>query len=80
MSARGTSVEQAAVRVTRALRRQARPAGAFDPSRYFRTTEALEFLNVRTPVVRAIGRDVARQHLEDWSVDDAVALTERARC
>lgn len=55
---------------------QARPLGEFDPSRYFRTTERLTFLNVRTPVVRAAGRAVAREHLRDWSRDDAVAFAE----
>ncbi len=55
---------------------QARPAGAFDPSRYFRTTEPLQFLNVRTPVVRALGRAVAGEHRDDWSVADALAFAD----
>ncbi len=54
----------------------ARPAGAFDPSRYFRTTEPLLFLNVRTPVVRAIGRSVASAHRHDWTIADALAFAD----
>jgi 3-methyladenine DNA glycosylase AlkD len=55
----------------------ARPPGAFDASRYFRTTVRLEFLNVRTPTVRALAKQVARQHQADWSIDDALAFAAR---
>jgi 3-methyladenine DNA glycosylase AlkD len=70
------SIVNAAAQVKRELRRQSRPAGEFDPSRYFRTTEALEFLNVRTPIVRALGRRIAREHRDRWTIDDAVAFTD----
>lgn len=70
------SVSDAAARAKRELEAQASPAGAFDASRYFRTTEALGFLNVRTPVVRALGKSIAKEHRESWSVDDAVAFAD----
>ena len=34
----------------------------FDPYRHFRTTERMAFLNVRTPIVRALCRQVGRDH------------------
>lgn len=68
------SVVTAAARVRRELERQARPAGSFDPSRYFRTTERLAFLNVPTPIVRALGREIAREHRDRWTIDDALAF------
>src|SRR5689334_10888459 len=71
--ARSVSIEIA--RVTRELNALATPASGFDPSRYFRSTERMQFLNVRTPIVRALGRHVARAHRDDWSLDDAVAFT-----
>jgi 3-methyladenine DNA glycosylase AlkD len=61
----------------RELTAQARPVGEFDPSRYFRTTEPLQFLNVRTAVVRSLGRAIAREHRDSWTIDDAVAFTGR---
>lgn len=57
-----------------ALASQARPAGDFNPARYFRTTEPMRFLNVRTPIVRALGRTVAREHRADWTVGEALAF------
>lgn len=69
-------VRQTAVRVRRELEAHARPAGAFDASRYFRTTEHLEFLNVRTAAVRALARQVAQEHRETWTVDDAIAFAD----
>lgn len=70
------SVRAAVARVRRELRQQARPAGEFDPSRYFRTTERMEFLNVRTPIVRALARQVAREHRSAWTLDDAVGFAD----
>jgi 3-methyladenine DNA glycosylase AlkD len=58
------------------LASQARPAGAFDPARYFRTTVPMAFYNVRTPVVRALGRRVAREHRADWTMDEAIACAD----
>lgn len=71
------SVGTAAQAAVAALVAQARPAGAFDASRYFRTSEPMSFLNVRTPIVRALGRTIARQHRGEWTVDDAVAFADR---
>lgn len=71
------SVEAAADGVRRELSAQARPPGAFDPSRYFRPSKPLQFLNVRTPVVRALARRVAREHRQAWTMDDALAFTAR---
>lgn len=77
MTRTSKSVADAAARAVRELTAQARPVGEFDPSRYFRTTEPLQFLNVRTPIVRALGRAIAREHRDSWTIDDAVAFTER---
>ena len=70
------SVMAAAARATRELEAQARPAGAFDPSRYFRTTEALGFLNVRTPIVRDLGKSIAKEHRDFWNVEDALRFAD----
>lgn len=71
------SVDGEAKQAVRTLTAQARPAGDFDPSRYFRATEHLEFLNVRTPVVRSLGREIARAHRDDWTIGDALAFADR---
>lgn len=55
------------------LSRLARPANTFDASRYFRGEHDLVFLNVGTPQVRALAREVVAAH-PDWSVDDAMAF------
>jgi 3-methyladenine DNA glycosylase AlkD len=60
----------------RALAAKARPAGTFDASRYFRGGGDLGFYNVGTPVVRAMGRAIARAHRDDWSIDQVVAFSE----
>jgi 3-methyladenine DNA glycosylase AlkD len=54
----------------------ARPVGEFDASRYFRGTRDLGFYNVGTSVVRSIGKRIAREHRDDWSLEDAVAFAE----
>ncbi len=77
MTRSGSAVDQAARVAIAAVTSQAQPAGGFDATRYFRTTEALQFLNVRTPIVRALGRAVAREHQQDWVVDDALAFADR---
>lgn len=74
--ARAKSVREAIAHVRRELQAQARPAGEFDPSRYFRTTERMEFLNVRTPIVRALARQVGRDHRTMWTLDDAVVFAD----
>ncbi len=77
MARAASSVVNAAKDAIAELTSQSRPAGDFDPSRYFRTTEPIEFLNVRTPVVRALGRRIAREHRQGWTVADAMAFAER---
>ncbi len=76
MARPASSVVKAAKLAVAELASQARPAGAFDPSRYFRTSEPIVFLNVRTPVVRALGRTLAREHRQEWVVDDALAFAD----
>ena len=58
------------------MKAHARPPGTFDASRYFRTTETLRFLNVGTPFVRALGKAIAREHRDLWSVRDALAFAD----
>ncbi len=59
---RRTTPAQAAREARRALARLARPAGAFDASRYFRDTAGLRFYNIGADRVRAHGaRDRAGQ-------------------
>lgn len=70
------SVVDAAARARRDLTRLARPAGDFNPSRYFRTTEPLRFLNVRTPLVRGVARQIAREHRDAWTIDEAIAFAD----
>lgn len=70
------SVDRAARRAIRELKAQTRPAGTFDASRYFRTTETLRFLNVRTPIVRALGKAIAREHRDLWTVRDALTFAD----
>lgn len=71
-----TSVRQAAARARRELLEQASPAGDFDPVRYFRAAGDFAFLNVRTPVVRRLGRDIAREHRHEWTLTDAVDFAD----
>jgi len=70
------AVAEAAVRAIRELTQLATPPGAFNPSRYFRPTVPLGFLNVRTPVVRALGRRLAREHRADWTLGEVVAFAD----
>ena len=69
-------MKEAADRARRELHAQASDAGGFDASRYFRTSESLGFLNVRTPIVRQLGKAIAREHRGDWTVKDATALAD----
>lgn len=52
----------------------ATPPGDFDPARYFRADGPIAFLNVRTPVVRALAREIAHARRDTWQVDDALAF------
>jgi 3-methyladenine DNA glycosylase AlkD len=67
---------QVAAAARRALAEKARPAGAFDASRYFRGAGDLGFYNVGTATVRAMGRAIAREHRDDWSLDQVIACAE----
>jgi 3-methyladenine DNA glycosylase AlkD len=71
---RVTTPAQAAREARRALARLARPAGAFDASRYFRDAGGLGFYNIGAHQVRAMAREIARNSQEAWSVDDACAF------
>src|SRR3954464_527516 len=75
MATRATPAAEAK-RAIRELKARARPVGEFDASRYFRTSERLAFLNVGTPVVRALGRSIAREHRDDWTVREALAFAD----
>jgi 3-methyladenine DNA glycosylase AlkD len=59
----------------RALARLARPAGAFDASRYFRGAHDLGFYNVGAATVRETARTIVRRH-PDWTLDDAMVFAE----
>jgi 3-methyladenine DNA glycosylase AlkD len=67
---------EAARDVRRELARLARPAGAFDASRYFRGTGRLGFYNVGTDRVRAMARAIARVHRDAWTLDEALAFAD----
>ncbi|HXW04443.1 MAG TPA: DNA alkylation repair protein [Vicinamibacterales bacterium] len=62
--------------ITNALRRLARPAGAFDAARYFRGEHGLRFHNVGTTAVRALARAIHAAHRATWTVDDAMGLAD----
>jgi len=78
MNARATqaSIAGEARNVKRALARLARPAGAFDASRYFRGEVDLGFYNVGTAGVRHMARDLHRLHRRDWSIDEATRFAD----
>lgn len=71
-----TSPARSAAEARRALKRMARPAGAFDASRYFRGGHDLGFYNVGTAAMRALARSIHAAHREEWSLDDAMAFAE----
>jgi 3-methyladenine DNA glycosylase AlkD len=72
--ARVTAPARAAARVRRQLATLARPAGAFDASRYFRAADDLGFLNVGTQAVRALGRAIAHEHRDAWGLRGTLAF------
>ena len=55
----------AAAAARRALKRLARPAGAFDARRYFRGTADLRFYNVGTAAMRKLARSIHAQHASE---------------
>ena len=69
-------VKRAVAEARRALARQARPAGAFDASRYFRGAVTLGFYNVGTRAVREMAKAIHRAHSDDWSITDALAFAD----
>jgi 3-methyladenine DNA glycosylase AlkD len=69
-------VRAAAVEARRALKRLARPAGAFDASRYFRGEPDLGFYNVGTAALRALARSIHLAHHDEWSVDEAMIFAD----
>jgi len=72
----GLTPEQAAARARRELAAMARPSGAFDAGRYFRSGTPLMFYNVGTQTVRHLARMLAREQRARWTVKDAVRLAE----
>ena len=61
-------------RIVRELKKLARPAGAFDASRYFRGAGDLGFYNVGTTAMRELARSIHASHRDAWSIEDAMAL------
>jgi 3-methyladenine DNA glycosylase AlkD len=61
----------------RALARHARPAGAFDATRYFRGGHDLQFFNAGTSTIRAIAKDIRRHTAGRWTLVDATRLAEQ---
>jgi 3-methyladenine DNA glycosylase AlkD len=70
------TVAAAAAEARRALRRLARPAGDFDPSRYFRGGHNLGFYNTGTGPMRALARDIHLAQRDRWSVTEAMAFAD----
>ena len=63
-------------RVSKALRKLARPHGSFDATRYFRGDHGLRFYNVGTPAMRSLARDIYIANRADWTVDDAMKFAD----
>jgi 3-methyladenine DNA glycosylase AlkD len=59
----------------RALAAMARPAGGFDPARYFRAPGNLGFYNVGTAAMRELARSIHATHQAAWSIEDAMAFS-----
>jgi 3-methyladenine DNA glycosylase AlkD len=72
--ARVASATRAAALARLQLEALARPAGAFDASRYFRGAQDLGFHNVGTRVVREMARTIARDNRDAWTIDGALAF------
>ena len=73
---RATSPARAARDAKRTLARMARPAGAFDASRYFRGADDLGFYNVGTAGVRALARSIHAAHRDAWPIEAAMAFAD----
>lgn len=74
--ARVSSPAQAARAARRELARLARPAGAFDASRYFRDAHNLGFYNVGTDGVRNMAKAIVRVHRDTWTIHEALAFAD----
>jgi 3-methyladenine DNA glycosylase AlkD len=61
-------------RVKSALRRMARPTGAFDAERYFRGEHGLRFYNVGTKRMRTLAKEIFRATRDRWTAADALAF------
>ncbi len=73
---RKSSPRQAAKDARQELARLARPADAFDASRYFRGAGDLGFYNVSAARVRTMGKTIARVHRDDWTIGEAIAFAD----
>ncbi len=60
----------------RALKRMARPSGAFDASRYFRGEHDLGFYNTGTAPMRDLARSIHAANRDAWSIDDAMTFAD----
>jgi 3-methyladenine DNA glycosylase AlkD len=63
-------------RVKRALARLSRSSGTFDAQRYFRGGADLRFYNVGAVAVRDMARAIYREHVDTWTVADAMTLAD----
>jgi 3-methyladenine DNA glycosylase AlkD len=54
----------------------ARPAGEFDPQRYFRGDHQLRFYNTGTTSMRTLARSIYDANRGRWSVNDAMRLAD----
>lgn len=70
------SPRRAAADARRALRKMARPVGAFDARRYFRGDRGLGFYNIGTKNVRALAKAIYHARRQQWSLADAIAFAD----
>ena len=68
------SPSRAATNARRDLNALSRPSGSFDASRYFRSVDDIGFLNVGTQAVRQMARQIVRDNLPGWTVNDGLAF------
>jgi 3-methyladenine DNA glycosylase AlkD len=73
---RPSTPAQAARDAKRELARLARPAGAFDASRYFRGAADLGFYNVGTQPMRTLARSIHLVHRDIWGIAEALAFAD----
>ena len=68
--------ERAAEDARRELARLARPLGAFDPGRYFRSTDAVKFHGVPTASVRQMAATIDRMYGAEWGIAGAARFAD----